>query len=71
MMISGYDYSFDRLLANGKLDVVGAIWHLRELGVSAIEITDTYLSDEKIPALRSAIAPHKLLSAFLARPRPT
>ncbi len=55
MKISGYDYSFDRLIANGQLDVVGAIRYLRELGVDAIEITDTYLNDEKIPAVKSAL----------------
>ncbi len=55
MKIAVMTYSFARLLASDELDTAMIVRGLRELGVSAVEISDNYLDGEDLPRIQAAL----------------
>jgi sugar phosphate isomerase/epimerase len=49
-------YSFQRALEAGELDLAGVIRLIAQLGVNAIELMDSLVRAEEVPAIRAALA---------------
>jgi sugar phosphate isomerase/epimerase len=55
MDIAVMAYSYSRALASGELDLPAVVRRVRALGVSRLELMDTLLRPEEVPAVREAL----------------
>ena len=56
MKISAMDYSFRRALRAGELDAAGIIRYLKQLDVTAVELTEPLVSDGDLEPIQTALA---------------
>ena len=55
MKISAMDYSFRRALRTGELDAAGVIRYLKELDVPAVELSDMFVREQDLDAIRTVL----------------
>lgn len=56
MKISVHDYSFRKVLRTGELDAAGVIRYLKEIDVTAVELTEPFVHDSDIDAIQTALS---------------